>query len=192
MTSDAPEVAERPRPEGPERDGIREEDNPIPLWFNVTFYGSIAIAIVYVIFFNFSGWSQRGRYEEEVARAAERFAAVQQAVPAAANPFRGDGAAIAEGKQLFDTICSACHLADGRGLVGPSLIDPYWKYGHDDASLYQTVASGRPGGMPGWLSQLGQEKVWKALAYLETLPRTQEPGVGAPDFKPPTAPGGGS
>lgn len=193
MSDEAPEIAERPRPEAPERDGIREEDNAIPLWFNATFLGSIAFAIVYTLYYDFSGWTQSGQYDAEVERARERFAAVHQAAPAASNPFRGDAAAVAEGKQVFDTICSACHLPDGRGLVGPSLIDPFWKYGNDDAALYETVSNGRPGGMPGWLPQLGPDKVWKALAYMETLPRTQAPGVGAPDFKPPAAAGvGGS
>jgi cytochrome c oxidase cbb3-type subunit 3 len=90
-------------------------------------------------------------------------------------------------------VCAACHLPDGRGLVGPSLIDPYWKYGHDDTTLFETVSKGRPAGMPAWASQLGDEKIWKVLAYMETLPGSPEPGVGAPDYKPPApaAPAGG-
>jgi len=51
------------------------------------------------------------------------------------------------------------------------------------------VMEGRPAGMPGWGAQLGSEKVWRVLAYLETLPRSQAPGVGAPDYVPPP-PGG--
>jgi mono/diheme cytochrome c family protein len=72
--------------------------------------------------------------------------------------------------------------------VGPSLVDPYWKYGHGDAELFETVSAGRPLGMPPWGAQLGDEKIWKVLAYLETLPRSDEPGVGAPDYAPPAAP----
>jgi mono/diheme cytochrome c family protein len=34
--------------------------------------------------------------------------------------------------------------------------------------------------MPAWGAQLGDEKIWKVLAYLETLPQQSEPGVGAP------------
>jgi hypothetical protein len=37
-------------------------------------------------------------------------------------------------------------------------------------------------GMPPWKSQLGGEKIWKSLAYMQTLPKTDEPGIGAPDF----------
>ena len=97
-------------------------------------------------------------------------------------------AAIAEGKEVFGQICAACHLADGHGLVGPSLVDPYWKYGHADADLFQTVTGGRPGGMPPWGPQLGAEKIWKVLAYVETLPKSDAPGVGAPGYAPPAPP----
>ena len=51
-----------------------------------------------------------------------------------------------------------------------------------DAELYRTVSEGRPLGMPPWKSQLSSDKIWKVLAYIETLPKTDEPGVGSPDF----------
>ena len=79
------------------------------------------------------------------------------------------------------TICVACHKPDGSGLVGPSLIDPYWKYGNSDHVLYETIDKGRPLGMPPWGAQLGSVKIWQVLAYMETLPRTEEPGMGAPE-----------
>jgi mono/diheme cytochrome c family protein len=34
--------------------------------------------------------------------------------------------------------------------------------------------------MPPWGDQLGSEKIWKALAYMESLPKSDVPGVGAP------------
>ena len=47
--------------------------------------------------------------------------------------------------------------------------------------------------MPPWGAQLGDEKIWKVLAYLETLPKQDRPGIGAPDYAPPApAAGGGS
>jgi cytochrome c oxidase cbb3-type subunit 3 len=190
------EVAELPRADEPVRDGIGEEDNAIPLWFNVGFYGLIGVGILYILWYaGISGWSQRGQYEAEVAAAKERYAAVAAARPTA-NPFRGNAAAVAEGKQVFETICLACHLADGTGLVGPSLVDPYWKYGNSDPDLFQTVSEGRPLGMPPWGPQLGADKIWKVLAYVETLPKRAEPGVGSPEFEAAraaaaAAPGGG-
>jgi mono/diheme cytochrome c family protein len=44
--------------------------------------------------------------------------------------------------------------------------------------------------MPPWGPQLGADKIWKVLAYVETLPASDAPGVGAPDYVPPAAPAG--
>ncbi len=173
------EVAELPGEHVDGTDGIAESDNPIPRWFNVSFLATIVFAIVYLAFYTLTGWSSRGQYEAEVAVATKQAQAVRAALPAG-NPYTGDAAAIAEGQQVFLQICAACHKPDGSGLVGPSLVDPYWKYGDTDAVLFETVSEGRPGGMPAWKSQLGTEKIWKALAYMATLPRSNAPGVGAP------------
>lgn len=186
MTPQGEEIVELERKDAASRDGIGEDDNRIPLWFNASFAASIAFAIVYVLYYTASGWSQKHQYEDELARAQVRAEQVQAARPSA-NPFRGNAAAIADGAQVFATICAVCHKPDGTGLVGPSLVDPYWKYGRSDAELFETVSAGRPAGMPPWGPQLGDEKIWKVLAYLETLPSRSEPGVGAPDYVAPPA-----
>jgi cytochrome c oxidase cbb3-type subunit 3 len=188
MSPDRPdEIAERPAPGEPPRDGIGEEDNAIPTWFNLAFLATIVFALIYAPWYLLSGWSSAGQWQTEAAAAHAALAAVRKSLPSA-NPYRGDAAAIGEGQQVFATTCAACHLPDGRGLVGPSLVDPYWKYGSDDATLFETVSQGRPLGMPPWGTQLGTEKIWKALAFVETLPKSDQPGVGAPDYVPP-APG---
>lgn len=180
MTTDPREIAEHPRTDLAERDGIGEDDNRIPLWFNVTFIGTIVFAAIYIPYYIFSGWSSTGQWAAQVERAEARLAEVREALPTS-NPYRGDAAAIADGKQVYTTTCVACHKPDGSGLVGPSLVDPYWKYGSTDEALFETVSAGRPLGMPPWGPQLGAEKIWKVLAYMETLPRVPEPGVGAPE-----------
>jgi cytochrome c oxidase cbb3-type subunit 3 len=179
MTSEPREVPELPRDDRAERDGIGEEDHPIPLWFNASFAATIVFAVVYTAWYLFSGWSAGAQYAGEVERAGARLAAARASLPAT-NPFRGDATALADGKLVFEQICAACHKPDGSGLVGPSLVDPYWKYGSSDPELFATVSEGRPAGMPGWGVQLGAEKIWKALVYLEQLPRSDVPGVGAP------------
>lgn len=181
---DPREIAELVHPGEPVRDGIGEEDNDVPTWWWWTFVGTILFAAFYVPYYTLSGWSQEQQYAAQV-EAAEALAAEVRANLPATNPFRGDAAAIAEGKQTFDTICAACHKPDGSGLVGPSLVDPYWKYGSDDVALFETVAKGRPGGMPPWEAQLGTEKIWKVLAYMLSLPQSDEPGMGAPGVAAP-------
>ncbi len=175
------EIAELARDDDALCDGIHQDDNPVPLWFNVGFYGLIVVGLVYMVYYTTSGWSSAGMYEAQVAAAEARAEAVRASLPTS-NPYRGDAIAIQEGSEVFTTICAACHKPDGSGLVGPSLVDSYWKYGDDDEALYASVAEGRPEGMPPWGTQLGSEKVWKVLAYLETLPKSDQPGVGAPDY----------
>jgi cytochrome c oxidase cbb3-type subunit 3 len=185
--SEEQEIAELPDPAAPPRDGIDEHDHPIPRWFNLGFGASIAFAALYFPYYAFvSEWSAAAQWRAEGAAAQAQAAALRAALPAN-NPFRGDLGAIAEGAQIFGSICASCHQANGRGLVGPSLVDPFWKYGSADTALFETVSSGRPGGMPAWASAIGSEKIWKTLAYLETLPRSAAPGIGAPDYIPAAA-----
>ncbi len=174
-----PEIAEFETPAGGERDGIGENDHPIPLWFNLAFAASVVFAVLYFPYYTFGGWSSKAQYDAEVAAANEAQAKVLASLPTT-NPFRGNTAAIGEGQQVFASICAACHKPDGSGLVGPSLVDPYWKYGKDDPALLESVTKGRPGGMPAWGQQIGTEKAWKVLAFIETLPKSDQPGVGAP------------
>ena len=162
------------------KDGIGEEDNPIPAWWWITFGITVVFALFYIPFYLFSGWSQESQYAAEVEVMTAQAEAVRAELPTT-NPFRGDTAAIADGKETWTAICVACHKPDGSGLVGPSVVDPYWKYGNDDVALYETVAKGRPLGMPPWETQLGSEKIWKVLAYMETLPKSDKPGVGSPE-----------
>lgn len=177
------EVPEYERGDEAIRDGIGEEDNPIPLWFNIGFYGFIVFGIVYILFYTLSGWSSLAEYQAQV-EIADALAAEARANMPTTNIFVGDAAALAQGQEVYTQICVACHKADGSGLVGPSLVDPYWKYGDSDEAKFASVAEGRPAGMPPWLAVLGTEKIWKALAYLDTLPLSEEPGVGSPDFVP--------
>jgi cytochrome c oxidase cbb3-type subunit 3 len=182
------EIPELPGP-GRERDGIGEEDNKVPLWFNLSWIATTVFGLVYILWYlAFSDWSSAGQWQAEVAAAQTQAEAARASLPAA-NPYStSDAAAVAEGKQVFDTICIACHMADGRGLVGPSLIDPYWKYGDSDSDLFATVNEGRPGGMAPWGAQLGNEKIWKVIAFVRTLPKSNAPGFGAPDYVPPPPP----
>jgi cytochrome c oxidase cbb3-type subunit 3 len=183
MSAETP-VPERPAEEELPRDGIGEEDNPVPLWFNVGFYGLIVFGILYMVYYTVAtDWSQASQYAAEVERSEARLAEVRAELPST-NPYGPDDAeAVAEGKEVFATICVACHQADASGLVGPSLVDPYWKYGSSDQEKFASVHDGRPLGMPPWGAQLGSEKIWKVLAYLETLPKSDEPGVGAPGYE---------
>jgi len=179
------EIAELPHPGASPRDGVGEEDHPVPPWFNAFWIATWIFGVGYIVWYlALSSWSQYGQYDAEVAVAEARAAELRAQLPQE-NPYHARADAIAEGQQTFVTICAACHGMDAHGMVGPSLVDVYWKYGSSDADHFKSVSEGRPGGMPPWGPQLGDEKIWKVLAYVESLPKTAEPGFGAPDYVPP-------
>jgi cytochrome c oxidase cbb3-type subunit 3 len=84
------------------------------------------------------------------------------------------------GKPKFETICAACHGADGRGnkaLGAPNLTDSVWLYGSSEATIAETITKGRgtntlsPGQsvMPAWKDTLGAAKVHLVAAYIWSL-----------------------
>lgn len=85
------------------------------------------------------------------------------------NPFAGNPAAEEEGEKIFKENCRSCHGEKGSGGFGPKLATATHKYGGSDAELFASVAGGRPGGMPAFLSQLGKDRIWKAVAYIRHL-----------------------
>lgn len=68
---------------------------------------------------------------------------------------------VAAGKTRFETLCSACHGAEGQGnpaLGAPNLTDTTWLYGGDLKTVYASVREGRGGVMPGWRSRLNEDQ----------------------------------
>jgi cytochrome c oxidase cbb3-type subunit 3 len=81
---------------------------------------------------------------------------------------QSDATLAAAGKTQFETLCAACHGADGKGnplLGAPNLTDDIWLYGGDSATLHATVAQGRNGQMPAFGERLGPERVRLLAAY---------------------------
>jgi cytochrome c oxidase cbb3-type subunit 3 len=93
-----------------------------------------------------------------------------------ANPHVGDAQATADGRKLFVRFnCSGCHGGRGGGGMGPSLRDPTWLYGSDDADIFSSIAQGRGKGMPAWRSRMNPDDIWRLVAYIKSLRTDQEP-----------------
>lgn len=87
-----------------------------------------------------------------------------------ANPASSDPNAVAEGHKLFISMnCAGCHGYDAKGGMGPNLTDTYWRYGGTPAQIYQSIASGRPKGMPSWGKKLPARSIWQLTAYIQSL-----------------------
>ena len=65
-------------------------------------------------------------------------------------PYDGEQGAIADGRKRCMTYCQVCHLPDGPGRMGASLIGGKQKHERftTDLSLFKVVFGGASGAMP--------------------------------------------
>jgi len=77
--------------------------------------------------------------------------------------------ATSEGKRLFTWFnCVGCH-AHGGGGMGPALMDDRWIYGVEPENVYQTIAQGRPNGMPSFRDKATDDQIWQLVAYVRSM-----------------------
>jgi len=73
---------------------------------------------------------------------------------------------------MFVAMCSACHGVDGTGnkvFGAPNLTDDTWLYGSSDATIRETIVSGRNGMMPAHGDLLGENRTKILAAYISSL-----------------------
>jgi cytochrome c oxidase cbb3-type subunit 3 len=94
------------------------------------------------------------------------------------------------GQQLYTWFnCAGCHGARGGGGIGPPLRDKEWIYGSDPASIFQTIAQGRPNGMPAFAGKLPDEHIWRLEMYVRSFGGADPPvRAGASTGQAPTPP----
>jgi cytochrome c oxidase cbb3-type subunit 3 len=171
-------------------DGIQEYDNPLPRWWINIFWATIVFAALYLL--NLPGiGSGRGRvanYERDMARAAERRAALAAKAPPAAAltdasllAMSHDPARVRDGRERFATTCVACHREDGGGSIGPNLTDDYWIHGAKPTEILKVVSDGVPDkGMPTWSQTFNPDEIAALVAFVLTLHDTHPPNPKEP------------
>ena len=88
---------------------------------------------------------------------------------------RADAEAIAVGAKLYISYnCVDCHGADGGGAMAPAFIDGRWHFGGSPAEVYESIAQGRPDGMPAWGGLLDKNSIWPLVAYVRSLERGKD------------------
>jgi cytochrome c oxidase cbb3-type subunit 3 len=150
-------------------DGIRELDNDLPPWWKWLFYITIAFAIVYLVrlfVFNADDLVQKAEYNAEM----EGFEKTQPKNVAEANfevVLLTDEASLANGLATWTKICSACHLQDGGGLVGPNMTDNFWIHGNKVEDLYKIATNGvLEKGMLPYKDQLSNKERLEVVSYV--------------------------
>jgi cytochrome c oxidase cbb3-type subunit 3 len=85
---------------------------------------------------------------------------------------KADEGMAAAGKKHFDTLCVACHGADGSGnqaLGAPRLNDDIWLYGNEPETITKTITEGRNGNMPAHKDLLSEDRRRLIAAYVLSL-----------------------
>lgn len=76
--------------------------------------------------------------------------------------------------------CFDCHASDARGVAdygSPSLTGPYWLYGGDRRTLFDSIESGRHGICPAWQARLTALQIRSLAVYLVSATRTSSTGA---------------
>jgi cytochrome c oxidase cbb3-type subunit 3 len=85
------------------------------------------------------------------------------------SPYRRNAWGISEGKRLFTHYnCAGCHSRGGGGM-GPPLMDHKWIYGAHGRQIYDSIAHGRPNGMPAFGGRVVDSQIWMLVAYVQSM-----------------------
>lgn len=142
---------------GHEWDGIKEYNNPDPLWLRYTFYAALIFALIYCMLYPSSptpnnidilNWSSISELDEKL-KEVEKIRATYQ------NDFDKSSFdeilksptlkkfALAGGKSVFNNNCVVCHGAGGSGNIGyPNLTTGAWLWGGKLDDIYTTLKHG--------------------------------------------------
>ena len=158
---------------------LTELNNPLPRWWVVLFYITLAFGVLYLMIYPglgsnamFLGWTQLEEYEEEMARAEERYGPIyEQYAGLPIERVAADPKALRIGERLFASYCTVCHGSDAGGVRGfPNLRDDVWQWGGEPGQIKTSILAGRTGIMPGWRDALGGDAgVDEAIAHVFSL-----------------------
>lgn len=158
-----------------EYDGIKEYNNPLPLWWLVTFAGTIIFAAIYYVHYELNGGVNQ---YQELATALEKIdhlkAETKKSAPVETEEdlqkaMSAQGV-LEMGSKVYTTTCSACHGQQLQGLIGPNLTDKYWLHGK--GTRMDIIGVVRKGvldkGMPAWEEALKADEVVAVTAYVHS------------------------
>jgi cytochrome c oxidase cbb3-type subunit 3 len=167
-------------------DGIHELNNPLPSWWQFTFYGAIVFAIFYFIFYQILGGpTLRDEFKADFAKVeATRAADAKKngAFDAAVyeTHLKNDG--VKKGEAIFLANCIPCHKEKAIGDIGPNLTDEYWlrAKGTPPTVFFLVFNGSVANGMPVWSETLSKEDIYDVVTYVQSLHNTHQAGGKAP------------
>ena len=181
-------------------DNIRELNNPIPRWWMLAFWASIAWFVGYVLLYpswptgnepteGILGWTQIKELDESMAEVEAVRAPYEKKIKGmtAAQILADPGLSsytVASAKVLFGDNCAACHGSGGQGGPGfPVIADDDWLYGGTVEKIQETITKGRKGMMPAHVSRLKPEELDTLANYVVNLSQGKADAAGSALFK---------
>lgn len=160
-------------------DGIRELDNNLPPWWVYMFYATIIFGVVYLVRFHIiHDYNQDQEFQQELAQAQieieEYKKTAKNLVDINTVELLTEASDLKAGKTIYDINCTACHMPDGGGGIGPNLTDSQWILGGGIKKVFATISEGgRDGkGMIAWKNSLKPLEMAQVSSYVLTLQGT--------------------
>ena len=151
-------------------DGIKYRiETKSPGVFRFLFFGLIIWGVCFMAYYLFGGWSSQKEFEQKNKVRAEQAAKGGEAPAGFAHKEGKKEEYLAVGKKEFAARCVSCHGPEARGGIGPDLTRKEFKYGRTEQAIAESIAAGRPGGMPSFKNELSHEKIEGLVAYILSL-----------------------
>lgn len=150
-----------------EYDGIKELNNPSPMWVIFLFFITIAFSGIYAVkYFGYpnNGMDQASEYKASVDEHEAKMITMGGAGNKMSEPQM-----LAAGEKIFkEKGCVACHGANGGGnTVGPNLCDNYWINGCKPEQIVKVITEGKPEkGMNSFKSTLTKAQINQVTVYI--------------------------
>jgi cytochrome c-L len=96
---------------------------------------------------------------------------VKEFLKTGVNPYIGDPAHLAKGRELYSGNCSGCHGQTGQGGMGPSLNDGGWVYPKNgtDEGLFATIFGGARAPMTPKSGSLTLDEMLHVMAWVRNI-----------------------
>lgn len=155
-------------------DGIEEYDNPLPLWWLITFFATIIFSGIYWLHYE-SGAAptQIEMLKSDLADIEKLKERHQHALMPTESEDVLAGMAlntetIESGKKIFSAKCIVCHGSNLEGQIGPNLVDNFWIHGRGKLTDIISVVRGGVAekGMPSWLATLSDSEIKSVVAFV--------------------------
>lgn len=143
-----------------EYDGIQEYDQKLPNWWLVALWLSIfGFFAYYATYYSFNATSS---FKEQIDEKVEAINEVRRQAledtlanlndDSLVNEWSTNAETVAAGKQVYSSMCAACHGADYKangGTTGRALDDGIWEHGSKPMDVFKIINEGTPKGSNG-------------------------------------------